>query len=206
MASGLSRNVFRGIAVCSAIGVALMIVGPVQAKEIPPPLGVSMDLEDSGGVCTIFEFVVHTGLGVDAQFNNDYSSKQTVNEETAGFYDFTIPGKGTVSKSMTHAGEYQFWCGGPEQGLNIPVSAPSSHAESPFTVTWAISGTWSGYTYSVQYKIGSDGSLKNWKKQVGEWSDTFRPGHSNVYYYFRAETWKGSKSSDWSPWHKIHVT
>ena len=202
------RSVRTRLLVTVSIALATTVLGASAASAIPPP----PDLVTMFNISDECEFAVmssQTVLGQAVEFANNSGSTRTVSDQ-AGFWSFTVSTKQQPNKTMNHAGTYTWLCdanAGSAAPIGVRMSGPASISKKPFNLTWANSAAYGGYRYSVQYKIGSGGSVATWRSKVSARSATFSPGRSNVTYYFRAMTWlTGTVGSGWSAWKTVHVT
>jgi len=186
--------------------LATIVFGAGVAEAIIPPAD-AMAINMIGDECLFAVQSPQTVLGQGLDFI-DSGGAHTVSD-TAGFWSFTIGSSGAF-RQMNHAGTYTWLCdGNPDSAapVGVRVGAPASTSKRPFKLTWANSAAYGGYTYSVQYKVGSAGSAATWRSKVSARSATFTPGRSSVTYYFRAMTWRTKTvGSGWSAWKPVHVT
>ena len=193
-----------------SVGVVLATIalaGSAAEAIIPPPNLLGLELID--GQCMFTLKSSQMVLGQALSFTNVTGGAHTVGD-TAGFWSFTVGPGSTPSRQMNHAGTYTWLCdGNPDSAapIAVKVAAPASISKKPFKLTWANSAAYAGYRYSVQFKVGSAGSIATWRSKVSARSAMFSPGRSNVTYFFRAMTWRTTTvSSGWSAWKSVHVT
>jgi hypothetical protein len=88
--------------------------------------------------------------------------------------------------------------------VKVPVTVTAAPLGRPFTVRWALSGTDTGSSWDVQFRIGG-GAWRNWKTDTTALRAVFgkdnRPVHvkNGKRYSFRARSMAGSAASRWSP-------
>jgi len=190
-----------------AVLATIVLAAGVAEAIVPPPDVLGLEVIDSQCVFTLKSSQMV--LGQALSFPNVTGSAHTVSD-TAGFWSFKVGNQEHPNRQMNHAGTYTWLCdGNPDSAapIGVKVGAPASTSKRPFKLTWANSAAYAGYTYSVQYKVGSAGSVATWRSKVSARSATFSPGRSKVTYYFRAMTWRTKTvGSGWSAWKPVHVT
>lgn len=199
-------RVRRGIlVVCAAALLTGLLTVPASASSTVWVNLMSESVPGGGTTCAVV-IKGQVPLGANLTFQNFYGSKVTVRDQV-GFWSFSVANKGTTSRTMYHAGTYEWQCHNGSYSKNsVNVSLPSSSSGS-FKVTWATSQAAGSYRYTVEYKVGSSGTVQTWKTSTSARSAKFNPGHHNTYYYFRAETFRNASSvSGFSAWKKIDVT
>ena len=88
--------------------------------------------------------------------------------------------------------------------IKVPPSVVAAPAGPSSTVTWATSGSDTGTSYDVQYRVGG-GSWKFWMKDTssnkGVFGQSGKPvsAEPGTKYSFRVRSRKGSGASGWSP-------
>lgn len=187
-------------AVISAISVAGLVLGGAGAAHAGT-VTVTVKLVNGTNGCTLSAKTQLVKLGQDYKFVNDTGATQQVHDR-AKFWSFSVAAGSSVTREMAHSGKFLWTCDGGTDytGLSVAVFTPSSTTHLSFLVTWANSSAYSGYTYSVQYKVGKKGTIKTWYYHVSIRSATFTGKAGNTYYFRAASVRTSTAKSQWSPW------
>lgn len=148
--------------------------------------------------------------GTTIRWNNDGGMHNV--RSSNGLFSSGSPGSTSWPYTRAFsAGTFGYYCevhGSAASGMRgtVKVSPRASSAPDgkPFTVRWATSGTNTGASFTVQYRV-SAGDWKTWRSSTSASSGVFGKGGSPVSvvsgrtYGFRAKSLKGGSASAYSP-------
>ena len=138
-------------------------------------------------------------------WRDTYPGDVTVNEVN-GFWSFPMSNGDSVYRQVTEAGTFNQECGGDVTDLPVSVSAPASTTNPSFRVRWATPfSSPATDVYSVQYKMGLRGTVKNWRVKNAQKTAVFPGSHGHAYFFRAMSFIDGTHHSAWSPWKRVVV-
>ena len=149
---------------------------------------------------------VSGGPGTTVTWQND-GGAHNVHSATGMFHSGSWTSTQWPYSRAFSAGTFPYYCEvhtGMKGTVKVAPSVSAAPDGAPFTVRWATSGTNTGASFKVQYRVNG-GSWKTWRSGTSSDSGTFGWGGSPVRvmsgrtYGFRAKSLSGGRASGYSP-------
>jgi plastocyanin len=183
--------------------LALLLFGPLAARAATTEVTVNDNLTFTPAMVTV-------AVGDDVHWTRPGAGYPHNIVEEHGIFRNGDPQSTPFMYTRTFsAGTFRYFCevhvgSGMIGFVKVPVTITSGPPGRLFTVRWALSGTDTGSSWDVQFRIGS-GNWRAWKNDVTSLKGLFgkndRPVHvkKGRKYSLRVRSREGSAASRWSP-------
>jgi hypothetical protein len=187
---------------------ALSVASPAasaQTVKPPPPLYFVIVQDNGAGECLPLPYgdgpaQLNQYMNWDDQFPGDVTVV-----EIHGFWSFPMSDGDSIDMRMVEAGTFREHCGGPRADVSVAPYAAASTTNPNFGVRWATPHSPADHIYLVKYKMGSHGTVHNWKTETTQKGAVFPGHHGHAYFFSAMSAIDRDHHTDWSPWIRVVV-